>query len=155
MRDQQLLHTTQKLVVLFSIPSTRSRSVYTGRVHKCIVVPSTMAGDNPQADLVSTETFHIAGIPIHVYGLTELKASNPVDCLWLLHRRNGDYTQMTSFANRVIKAWISNPLSSTRGLIAIAFDHRNHGARLVDPVANKGWRKNKRHAADVYSIYRM
>lgn len=38
----------------------------------------------------------------------------------------------------------------SRGLIAVAFDQRNHGTRLVSEVANEAWRQgNKTHAQDM------
>jgi hypothetical protein len=41
-----------------------------------------------------------------------------------------------------------------KGLIAVSFDQRNHGTRLVDQRANEDWRrKNDRHAMDMFSIY--
>ncbi|KKY21561.1 hypothetical protein UCRPC4_g03512 [Phaeomoniella chlamydospora] len=44
---------------------------------------------------------------------------------------------------------------STKGLIAVSFDQRNHGSREVDGKANKAWREgNETHAQDMYSIYR-
>ena len=44
---------------------------------------------------------------------------------------------------------------SARGLIAVSFDQRNHGTRLVDLLANEAWRQgNPRHAQDMFSIFR-
>jgi len=41
-----------------------------------------------------------------------------------------------------------------KGLIAVAFDQRNHGTRQVDKVANESWRGgNERHAQDMFSIF--
>ena len=43
---------------------------------------------------------------------------------------------------------------SPPGLIAVAFDQRNHGTRLVDPLHNEAWRAgNPRHAQDMFSCY--
>lgn len=40
-------------------------------------------------------------------------------------------------------------------MIAVSFDQRNHGSRLVDEVANAAWRQgNERHAIDMFSGYR-
>lgn len=39
----------------------------------------------------------------------------------------------------------------TRGLIALAYDQRNHGTRRVDDKANKSWRDgNAMHAVDMF-----
>ena len=44
--------------------------------------------------------------------------------------------------------------NKSKGLIAITFDQRNHGSRLVDNLANEAWRSgNDRHALDMFSCY--
>ncbi|KAI9928056.1 hypothetical protein MW887_002908 [Aspergillus wentii] len=41
-----------------------------------------------------------------------------------------------------------------KGLIAVAFDQRNHGTRLVDALANEAWKQgNPRHAQDMFSVF--
>jgi pimeloyl-ACP methyl ester carboxylesterase len=43
---------------------------------------------------------------------------------------------------------------SSKGLIAVAFDQRNHGSRQVDKLHNEAWRQgNPRHAQDMFSCY--
>jgi hypothetical protein len=40
------------------------------------------------------------------------------------------------------------------GVIAVSFDQRNHGTRLVDKLANEAWRSgNDRHAQDMFSCF--
>lgn len=42
-----------------------------------------------------------------------------------------------------------------KGLIAVSFDQRNHGGRMVNNLANEAWRQgNARHAQDMFSVYR-
>lgn len=66
---------------------------------------------------------------------------------------------MTGFATSVIAGW-NNRIKDSRaspikGLIAVSFDQRNHGTRLIDPLANEAWREgNPRHAQDMFSIFR-
>lgn len=107
---------------------------------------------------VSRKTYPIAGISVTVYGLEELrpKAAN-VACLWLLHPRLATQERMSDIAATSIADWNGrnegNP--SAKGLIAVSFDQRNHGTRMVDPLANEAWRQgNPRHAQDMFSIFR-
>jgi hypothetical protein len=64
---------------------------------------------------------------------------------------------MTGIADATINDWNGKTQAtpSAKGLIAVAFDQRNHGARMVDPLANEAWRQgNPRHAQDMFSIFR-
>ncbi|KAL4924666.1 uncharacterized protein BDV17DRAFT_273905 [Aspergillus undulatus] len=111
---------------------------------------------------VSTKTFPIAGIQTTVFGLDELpsQASN-VACLWLLHPRLATQERMIPIATAVVTDWNkrikegrAGSGESVKGLIAVAFDQRNHGTRLVDPLCNEAWRQgNPRHAQDMFSVF--
>jgi len=59
---------------------------------------------------------------------------------------------MASTANKCINDWNQRPSSDRKvGLIAVAFDQRNHGSREVQRVANQTWRDgNVRHAQDMF-----
>lgn len=66
---------------------------------------------------------------------------------------------MTGIAESVIADWNQRVKDGraglVKGLIAVSFDQRNHGTRLVDPLANEAWRQgNPRHAQDMFSIFR-
>ncbi|OAL57273.1 hypothetical protein IQ07DRAFT_582482 [Pyrenochaeta sp. DS3sAY3a] len=107
---------------------------------------------------VSSQTFTIAGLLVTVFGLNELP-SNPssVACLWLLHPRLQTRETMAPLAAQVISEW-TRPQSRTpknsKGLIAVAFDQRNHGSRNVDKLHNEAWRQgNPRHAQDMFGCY--
>ncbi|PYH41129.1 uncharacterized protein BP01DRAFT_426599 [Aspergillus saccharolyticus JOP 1030-1] len=109
---------------------------------------------------VSQHQYHIAGILTTVFGLDELPSEgSEVACLWLLHPRLASQERMTSIATAVIADWNAKmPRSESgytrKGLIAVAFDQRNHGTRLVDPLANEAWKQgNPRHAQDMFSIF--
>jgi hypothetical protein len=102
---------------------------------------------------ISEKTFHIAGILAVVHGLAELAPScKSVSVLWLLHGRLGSKDDMASTANKCINDWNQRPPSDRNvGLIAVAFDQRNHGTREVQRVANRTWRDgNVRHAQDMF-----
>ena len=111
---------------------------------------------------VSKKTFTIGGIITDVFGLEELPGPlQDVACLWLLHPRKQTKETMEHIAAAAIHNW-NNRLKdgggghSPKGLIAVAFDQRNHGTRKVDDTANEAWRQgNPRHALDMFSIYRM
>ncbi|KAI8945318.1 hypothetical protein F4801DRAFT_136833 [Xylaria longipes] len=116
-----------------------------------MVAPST------QAPAVSKTTLPIAGLQVDIYGLAELPATaTSISCLWLHHPRLRRKEDMAYVANEMVSAFSasSSPVSaSTRGLIAVAFDQRNHGSRLVSEVANEAWRQgNATHAQDMFGI---
>ena len=112
---------------------------------------------------VSQKHFVISGLAVIVYGLDELPSvrhTNRVKALWLLHPRLSNKDRMTPIATKIIHEWNAqlhrhHPKESDKpGLIAVAFDQRNHGSRLVDESVNEAWISgNPRHAQDMYSIY--
>jgi hypothetical protein len=111
---------------------------------------------SPNSKSLSSKTYHIAGILTTVYGLDELPPScTSVAVLWLLHPRLGTQERMTPTAIQAIQYWNTRrQLSSGKGLIAVAFDQRNHGTRQIDKLANEAWRDgNERHAQDMFSIF--
>ncbi|PNS19163.1 hypothetical protein CAC42_1899 [Sphaceloma murrayae] len=109
----------------------------------------------PHHDPVSSSAFHIAGILTTVYGLDLLPPdTTSVAVLWLLHPRLQTQECMAPVASAAIRHWTSHGSPRQTGLIAVSFDQRNHGSRLVDTLANEAWRQgNKRHAMDMFSIY--
>ncbi|KAF2260050.1 alpha/beta-hydrolase [Lojkania enalia] len=120
--------------------------------------PNPLQGTHSASDpSVSAQTFTIAGILATVYGLSELPPSAPsVSCLWLLHPRLQTKETMAPIASQVIRAWNRRAQwgRSAKGLIAVSFDQRNHGSRLVDKLHNEAWRQgNPRHAQDMFSCY--
>ena len=114
-------------------------------------LPSTHSGfKNVQP--VSWKRYNIAGILLTVYGLDELPStSNAVTCLWLLHGRGDTQDSMSFVAAAMIQAWNSKKNDGDKGLICVAFDQRNHGARLIHDLTNEAWRQgNKTHAQDMF-----
>ena len=67
---------------------------------------------------------------------------------------------MQPIAASLINDWNRRPetldlTKRTLGLVAVSFDQRNHGSRLVDKTANEAWRGgNDTHALDMLGIYR-
>ncbi|KZM24399.1 uncharacterized protein EKO05_0010424 [Ascochyta rabiei] len=104
---------------------------------------------------LSAQTFTIAGILVTVHGLAELPSDvSSLACLWLLNPRLQTKEAMAPTAAHIISAWNAHPKRASKGLIAAAFDQRNHGSRLVDKLHNEAWRQgNPRHAQDMFSCY--
>ncbi|KAF7585586.1 hypothetical protein BBP40_010500 [Aspergillus hancockii] len=111
---------------------------------------------------ISQKIYPVAGILTTVFGLKELPSqATEVSCLWLLHPRLATQERMTAIATAAITDWNdriktrhSESSQSIKGLIAVAFDQRNHGTRLVDPLGNEAWKQgNPRHAQDMFSIF--
>lgn len=121
---------------------------------------SAPRSDSPS---ISRKTFPIAGILTTVFGLDELPPNaSDIACLWLLHPRLATQERMSGIASSVITDWnnrirggCSASNQQAKGLIAVSFDQRNHGTRLVDPLANEAWKQgNPRHAQDMFSVFR-
>ncbi|KAI1105301.1 Alpha/Beta hydrolase protein [Jackrogersella minutella] len=117
-----------------------------------MAVTNPLANSSSAASGVSQEALVIAGLKVDVYGLAELPAAaSKISCLWLHHPRLCAKEDMADIANQILSAYHQQSPSSARGLIAVAFDQRNHGSRLVDARANEDWRSgNKTHAQDMF-----
>ncbi|KAI3392668.1 hypothetical protein diail_5308 [Diaporthe ilicicola] len=116
--------------------------------------PNPMAG-LPEPPAVSVKTLAVTGIMVDVYGLEELPSSlSHVSVLWLHNPRLGTKARMAPMAQRAVGEYnATRPAASTRGLIAAAFDQRNHGTREVHPLSNQAWNKgNPFHAQDMIGI---
>lgn len=115
-----------------------------------MATPNPIASDNSHP--ISLKTIHIAGILTDIYGLEELSGScKKVSCLWLLHPRLQEKAVMSNLASRCITDWNQHESSGSVGLIAVAFDQRNHGSRLVKSISNEAWRQgNVFHAQDMW-----
>jgi hypothetical protein len=113
----------------------------------------------PLPPKTSVHTLQMAGLPVDVYGLADLPpTATHVSCLWLHHPRTRSKEYMADIAARCVGAWNARLLGSSRGvdgdgdggsdgeiggergLIALAYDQRNHGGRVVDEKANGAWR---------------
>jgi len=113
-----------------------------------------MAPPSVEAPAVSKETLLIAGLDTDIYGLSELPpTATSITCLWIHHPRVRRKEDMSYIANEMISAFhASSTTTSTRGLIAVAFDQRNHGSRLRSEIRNDSWKKgNGTHAQDMFA----
>lgn len=123
----------------------------------------------PPPPQISLRTLQMAGLLVDVYGLAELPSlsseTTQISCLWLHHQRGRNKEYMADIAARCVGAWNSHSHSQIesqsggggggkrRGLIALAYDQRNHGSRLVDERANGSWREgNAMHAVDMFGV---
>jgi hypothetical protein len=104
------------------------------------------------ATTISKTTLPIAGLQVDIYGLSELPATaTSISCIWLHHPRLRRKEDMGSIADEIVSAFNVSSSAPSRGLIAVAFDQRNHGSRLVSEVANEAWRSgNTTHAQDMF-----
>lgn len=127
----------------------------------------------PPPPSVSKCTIPMSGLLVDAYGLREastplvISSAEPlpppqkITCLWLHHARTRTKEAMGDFACHAIAAWnkrraqlaaMKNAVED-RGLVALAFDQRNHGTRMVDEKANGSWRDgNKLHAVDMMGM---
>ena len=109
---------------------------------------------------ISSSKHLIAGLLTTVHGLEELSSDRRyVSCLWLLHPRLGNQDMMAPLAKSIISAWNKKLAKSgskdSPGLITVSLDQRNHGSRMVDPIANGDWRSgDEQHAQDMFSAFR-
>lgn len=109
----------------------------------------------PDPPAVSMRTIAITGILCDIYGLEHLPSSlTHVSVLWLHNPRLGTKERMAQFAQRAVGEYNRTRAGeSTRGLIAVAFDQRNHGTREAHPLSNLSWKKdNPHHAQDMFGI---
>lgn len=116
----------------------------------------TTAHSIPYPVPLSEATYHIAGITVSVIGLSELPSTSDVAVLCLLHPRLQTHACMTPFAAHIIIEWNKYRCANKtkKGLIAVLFDQRNHGQRLMSAISNESWRSgNERHAQDMFSCY--
>ncbi|KAL6253289.1 hypothetical protein RBB50_001012 [Rhinocladiella similis] len=141
-----------------SKPATTNPVAYTYAAPESAKSGST-AHSIPHPESISSTTYHIAGILTTVYGQAELDPSaTDVAVLWLLHPRLQTQACMAPFAAHIISDYNNAKASSSsrrkKGLIAVAFDQRNHGSRLVQAIANEAWRGgNETHAQDMFSCF--
>ena len=121
--------------------------------------PNPLAQAYPYTRSTSKHTYTIAGILCDVFGLDDLPPDiTTVSVLWLLHPRLSKKELMQPIAHLFISAWNDKLVhvkgSARQGLIAVAFDQRNHGSRLVDKLANQAWLQgNPRHAQDMFTVF--
>ncbi|GAA5842896.1 hypothetical protein JCM9279_004021 [Rhodotorula babjevae] len=94
-------------------------------------------------------TLVVGGLPVTVYGLDRLTparpghpATRPVAVAFLLHGRGqrSDDKLMLRFAHRLVQhAHEHDSSTTTKDLVVVTFDQRNHGHRLVDKDRQLGW----------------
>jgi hypothetical protein len=110
---------------------------------------------------LSQRIYNVGGIEAVVHGLDEIPPSTKaVSCIWLLHPRLATRDWMTALATRIIGDWNQKIKEKKAGpnpdgLIAIGFDQRNHGGRLLQDISNQSWKDgNNLHAQDMFASYR-
>jgi len=110
------------------------------------------------SESVIVNKIFVGGIPVDVHSHHDGSDSSlPVHALFLLHGRTFSTESVVPVARKILEASYAPGVNRKRDLIIIAYDHRNHGRRLVDPLRNEGWHKdparnNPQHAVDMYTI---
>jgi len=101
----------------------------------------------------------VAGLNVEVYSANDIRASKlPIAVLFFLHGRGGSTASLERGANTIINLVEDKRKEYSKAseeLIVVTFDHRNHGTRLVSPLANNAWLdedRNHNHAIDMYAI---
>ncbi|EXJ69290.1 uncharacterized protein A1O5_07326 [Cladophialophora psammophila CBS 110553] len=96
----------------------------------------------------------IGGLKVYVYGLAEVKQQGHTELaiLYLAHGRNGTYLDVEDVAHEILHQYRINGRNKRAGLIAVAFNMRNHGDRIINHKANLTWSDgNDMHAQDMLS----
>ncbi|KAI0364757.1 alpha/beta-hydrolase [Pilatotrama ljubarskyi] len=114
---------------------------------------------------ISKQTLVVAGIAVNVFSQPDAATpTDPVAVLFLLHGRMSDAAQIEPIARGILDEVHEHRKSAlplggkAHDLVVVTFDHRNHGTRLVDELANWHWspnepeKNNVRHAIDMYAI---
>ncbi|KAG1764184.1 Alpha/Beta hydrolase protein [Suillus placidus] len=118
------------------------------------------------------QTLLIGGLLVDVYSHPGATSSStdqnpttdsniPIHALFFLHGRTE--SAQYKYVVDIVKVIFDESYGSLGGeerkkdLIVVAFDHRNHGKRLVDQQRNLAWgedpaKKNDQHAIDMYTI---
>lgn len=97
------------------------------------------------------KTYIVGGISTHVYGLENVHCSESADIVFLLHGRTRSWQDNVPWAHRLIE--LNQSSQAKRPLLAVTFDARNHGDRMVDQMKNQAWTEgNATHGQDMYSI---
>ncbi|KIO27402.1 hypothetical protein M407DRAFT_73272 [Tulasnella calospora MUT 4182] len=113
---------------------------------------------------IQNVTIPIAGLAVDVYSLNTDAAVQDVAIVFLLHGRTGsaksEYVKI--MINSVFQHYDKQRPSTSESnpkpdLVIVAFDHRNHGSRLVHEPANHAWVEredmlNPRHMIDQYAL---
>ncbi|KAI9221399.1 Alpha/Beta hydrolase protein [Blastocladiella britannica] len=109
------------------------------------------------ADSVQVRAMDVGGIALTVYVPAAIAAATapvPTRVVFCLHGRQGSQRDMAPVARA-----LATLASATLPIVAVTFDQRNHGGRMVREDANNGWPTdparddgNQMFAFDMYSI---
>lgn len=103
----------------------------------------------------SRTSVQIAGIDVFILGLHEALAFAQDISVWavlhLVHPRTRTHSYSETLANLLLTDYY-NDTSNKQPLIAVFFDSRNHGERMLSKRANNDWAEgNATHAQDMLS----
>ncbi|KAI0759565.1 Alpha/Beta hydrolase protein [Trametes elegans] len=112
---------------------------------------------------IAKQTLLVGGILVNVFSQPDAATpTDPVNILFFLHGRTSSADALEPQARAILDGVHARrkalaPGAKADDLIVVTFDHRNHGTRLVDELANWHWTDdpkttNVRHALDMYAI---
>jgi pimeloyl-ACP methyl ester carboxylesterase len=101
----------------------------------------------------SRQELAIGGIVVYVYGLKEIDAfTDRLTILYLAHNRTRTYLVTEGIAHEVLHRYNEDKGVTNLPLIAVTFNMRNHGDRMVSESANRTWKDgNELHGIDLLS----
>lgn len=111
---------------------------------------------------VTEDIFVLGGVKFHLFNVDkvrdyvqsfvwkeDLQSEITINVLYLVHQREGDHTYTDAVGKHII---LHLRKSNNLPLMAITFDSRNHGERLVDSQRNSSWDEgNSSHGLDMAS----
>lgn len=142
--------------------------------HAVTTPPMAQNPNNPEA--FSKDTYSIASIDTHVYNASALEPylasfaqqarqnsysraykEAPINVIYLLHGRGSTYKSTEMVAYKVLEQFYAKKGTQEPQvpLIAVTFDLRNHGSRLLYEQKNLDWKRgNDTHGVDMVSSIR-
>ncbi|ANB13126.1 hypothetical protein AWJ20_1407 [Sugiyamaella lignohabitans] len=123
---------------------------------------SSNSGETRAKKSEEPTVLRIGGIAVYVYGLDRIgnvSSIKTLNAVYVLHPRLGDYTYSEALALAWLDSYYEFSTDNKAPLIAVTFDNRNHGKRVIDPVGNESWAissepnkiYNELHAQDMCS----
>ncbi|KAG0700568.1 Alpha/Beta hydrolase protein [Suillus ampliporus] len=108
----------------------------------------------------SKQTLLVGGLVVDVYSHpSATDPTTPIHALFFLHGRYGSAQRpyVIDTIKTIVNYGSGGASPRKKDLIVVAFDHRNHGTRLVNKQRNLEWsedprKNNDQHAVDMYTI---
>jgi hypothetical protein len=115
--------------------------------------PKVVVEVNPELQNIIKQEMLISGLRVYAYShKASMNSTKPIQVHFMLHWRMSTYTAIDGAARKAVLLAHAEK-DRKHDLIVIAFNHRNHGDRMIELRANQSWDEgNPTHAPDMYSI---